>query len=94
MKSGNFTNINTPPTVLKQNNQIIISPNPTNSLIKFEGENLSNYKVSIFNNSGIEIIKNMKIDQNISLEKQEKGVYIYVLTDDKGYKQEGKIIKE
>ncbi|NOU15944.1 MAG: T9SS type A sorting domain-containing protein [Bacteroidales bacterium] len=79
---------------IKSTKTIKVSPNPTSSLIKFDGENLSNYKVSIFNSNGIEIIKNSKIDEGISIEKQEKGIYIYILTDENGYKQEGKIIKE
>ncbi len=78
----------------QQVNKIIISPNPTTSIIKFDGDNLSSYKISIFNSNGTEIIKNSKIDQNISLEKQEKGVYVLILTDENGYRQEGKIIKE
>jgi hypothetical protein len=73
---------------------IKVSPNPTSSLIKFDGENLSNYIVSIFNINGTEIIRNSKIDQNISLEKQEKGIYIYIITDENGFKQEGKIVKD
>lgn len=78
----------------KLNTKIIVSPNPTTSTIKFEGENLNNYKVSIFNSNGNEIIKDSKIDQSISIEKQEKGIYIYIITDDNGFKQEGKIVKE
>lgn len=73
---------------------IKVSPNPTSSIIKFEGENLENYKISIFNSNGNEILKNSKIDKNINIENQEKGVYLYILTDEKGHKQEGKIIKE
>lgn len=73
---------------------IKVSPNPTSSTIKFEGENLEDYKVSIFNSNGNEILKNSKINKNISLENQAKGIYIYVLIDKNGNKQEGKIIKE
>lgn len=78
----------------KQKVEIKVSPNPTSSSIKFDGENLSNYKVSIFNINGNEIITNSRIDQNINFEKQEKGIYIYIITDENGFKQEGKIIKE
>lgn len=82
------------PKQSKQKVEIKVSPNPTSSLIKFEGENLSNYKVSIFNINGNEIIRNSKIDENICLEKQEKGIYIYIITDENGFKQEGKIVKD
>ncbi|WP_298304324.1 T9SS type A sorting domain-containing protein [Flavobacterium sp.] len=81
-------------SINKLNSKIIVSPNPTTSTIKFEGNDLNNYKVSIFNSNGNEIIKNSKIDQNISIEKQEKGVYIYIITDENGFEQKGKIIKE
>jgi hypothetical protein len=74
--------------------KIIVSPNPTNSIIKFNGENLSDYEVSIFNSNGYEVVKKSKINQNISLEKQEKGVYLYIITNENGFRQEGKIIKE
>lgn len=77
-----------------QKAKIIISPNPTSSIIKFEGKNLSDYKISIFNIKGTEIIKDSKIDQNINMEKQAKGIYLYIITDETGFKQEGKIIKE
>jgi len=75
-------------------NKIIVSPNPTNSFIKFDGKNLTTYKVAIFNCFGNQVIKDAKIDQQLNFEKYEKGIYIYVLTDENGYKQEGKIIKE
>ena len=90
-KSGRFYNTGTPPRL---SNPIIVSPNPTHSIIKFEGANLSPYTISLFNSNGIEILKNAKIDHDISLENMAKGIYIYILTDENGNKQEGKIIKE
>lgn len=81
-------------TVAKDSDRILVTPNPTNSFVKFEGKNLTNYKISIFDSAGNEIIKNSKINQNLNLEKYKPGIYIYVLTDENGYKQEGKIIKE
>jgi len=80
--------------IVKNQQSIIVSPNPTTSIIKFEGENLNDYKISIFNMNGEEILKSLKLDQNLSLEKQQKGIYLYVITNEKGFKQEGKIIKE
>ncbi len=76
------------------NIKVIVYPNPTNSILKFEGKNLKNYKISIFNYLGNEIIKNSIDEQGINIEKQEKGIYFYIITDDSGYKQEGRIIKE
>jgi hypothetical protein len=75
-------------------NKILISPNPSSSILKFDGEELSKYKISIFNSNGTEIIKNHKIDNNINIEKYINGIYIYSITDEEGYIQKGKIIKE
>ncbi|HEX8576984.1 MAG TPA: T9SS type A sorting domain-containing protein [Flavobacterium sp.] len=88
---GGFANSSK--TVTNQGS-IILSPNPTTSIIKFEGENLKDYKISVFNMNGEEILKNLKLDQDLNLENQKKGIYLYVITNEKGFKQEGKIIKE
>ncbi len=74
--------------------QIIVSPNPTNSIIKFSGENLEKYNVTIYDSNGTKIIDHSKIDAEISLEKQKKGVYLFIIEDNNGYRQESKIIKE
>ena len=79
---------------LRISNNIKVSPNPTNSIINFDGIDLSIYNISIFDRNGIEIIKNSKINQPLSLDKFEKGIYLYIITNDLGYKQDGKIIKE
>ncbi|PWJ97254.1 putative secreted protein (Por secretion system target) [Flavobacterium araucananum] len=79
---------------LVQKDRITVSPNPTKSIIKFEGTDLNKYQISIFDEKGKEIKINSKIDNAISLEKEKKGIYIYVITDESGYKQKGKIIKE
>ncbi|WP_298118898.1 T9SS type A sorting domain-containing protein [Flavobacterium sp.] len=75
-------------------NEIKVYPNPTNSILKFEGKDLNNYKVSIYNNNGYEIIKDSKINETISIENQQNGVYLYKITDENGFEQTGKIIKE
>lgn len=80
--------------LFRQATDIKISPNPTNATITFEGKDLKNHKVTIYDSNGVEIIKNSKIYQNISLEKQNKGIYFYVITDENGFQQKGKIIKE
>jgi len=79
---------------LTEGQEIIISPNPTNSIIKFSGANLDKYNVSIFDANGKIIIKNSKINSEISLEKQTKGIYIYIIEGENGFRQEGKILKE
>ena len=73
---------------------LIVSPNPTFSLIRFEGKNLEKCKVSITNDKGIEIITNKNIDHEINIADQPKGVYYYRVTDENGLIKEGKLIKE
>jgi hypothetical protein len=95
-----FTDIGTP--ILQQNNlrkineknQIIVSPNPTSSIIKFEGEDLSKYKISIIDGNGIEIIQNRNINREINIQDQKAGIYFYKITDENGFIQQGKIIKQ
>lgn len=72
---------------------IRVFPNPTNSTLKFQGENLENYNVSIFDITGKEVIKNNKIENDINVEKLEAGFYIYRISNNNGFIQEGKIIK-
>jgi hypothetical protein len=74
--------------------ELIVYPNPTNSTINFKGENLDKCKVSIYNNLGIEVIKNSKANETIHLENLQNGIYLYKITDENGFEQNGKIIKE
>ena len=74
-------------------NKIKVYVNPTSSKIEFIGSNLSKFKVSVFDLNGIEVLKNTKIDQEISIDKLNSGILLYVITDENGYKQKGKIIK-
>jgi hypothetical protein len=78
----------------KKTGEINVIPNPTSSKIKFTGENLENYKISLFDISGKEIIHDLGINNEVSIENQAKGVYIYVIAGENGFRQEGKIIKE
>ena len=78
----------------KTNTNIKISPNPTTNSVKFDGEMLSDYTLTLYNSNGVEVIKNLELKDTINLDNQPKGIYIYVITNNKGYKQEGKIIKE
>lgn len=77
-----------------KSNKILISPNPTNSVINFEGSELNNYKISIYDINGLEILKDRKLENEINLENQKNGIYLYLITNQNNYKQEGKIIKE
>ena len=74
--------------------RISVSPNPTKSILNFKGENLDKYVITIYNENGEIVIKNSKVDTVLSLENFKQGIYFYQLTDDSGYSQKGKIIKE
>ena len=75
-------------------NVIEVFPNPTTSKVQFVGTNLSKLKISIFDITGAEVLKNSKLDQEISLDNLNNGLLFYVITDENGFKQEGKIIKK
>lgn len=74
--------------------EIIVSPNPTKSILNFTGKDLGKYNLSIFDVQGKSIIKNLKMNSEINIENLVKGIYFYVIKDDNGFKQEGKIFKE
>lgn len=92
--STNICDNNTPPGPLPKKNPIIVSPNPTNSIIKFDGTDLSKYKISITDDKGIEIISDRHIDSEINIQNQHRGIYLYRITDENGVVQEGRLIKE
>jgi|GEM_PF-7092304 len=69
-------------------------PNPTGNSIQIQGEEKSNYTISVFDVTGKHIIKNQQLGQSHSLESAAPGVYLYEITDKKGFRQEGRIVKE
>lgn len=73
--------------------KIIVSPNPASSVLRFDGLDLEKYKISIYDITGKELFKESKIDNEINISKLKSGVYLYIITDDLGFSQEGKIIK-
>ncbi|RBA28451.1 T9SS type A sorting domain-containing protein [Flavobacterium tibetense] len=75
-------------------NEIKLYPNPTSKSINFNGDNLNNPKISIYDSTGKELISENKKNNNINLEKLSPGIYFYEITDEDGFKQNGKIIKE
>jgi len=74
--------------------KIIVSPNPAISVLRFEGPDLSKYKISIYDVTGKEIFKESKIDTEINISKLTSGVYLYIIKDNLGFSQEGKIVKK
>ena len=94
-KVGNYFDQGTPPKSLaKVNNTITLSPNPTNSIINFDGINMEKYTITIFDENGKIILENSKIEKSISIEKQKKGIYFYKISSESSVIKEGKIIKE
>lgn len=97
-KSGYWYNYNTPVPIngtdQKINNLISVSPNPATSVLKFEGKDLSKYRVSFFDTNGNEVLKQSRLQESLNISGQKNGVYIYIITDESGYRQQGKIIKK
>lgn len=74
--------------------KIGISPNPSNSVINFEGAEQGDYTISIFDQRGIKISKDSKLSKSLDISKLINGIYIYKITDGKGFEQNGKFVKE
>lgn len=79
--------------IIVEKSRIIVSPNPTNSVVRFDGLDLDKYKILIYDVTGKSIFKETKINTEINISKLMNGVYLYIITDDFGFSQEGKIVK-
>lgn len=77
----------------RENKRFELYPNPTKSEIIFKGENLNQYRVTIYDFKGNVVIKDKKLSDNFNLGKENTGLYFYVITDEKGFRQDGKLIK-
>lgn len=79
----------------EQSKQILVYPNPVKSQVNFVFGLYQNLEISIFNMAGKVI--HQKIyphTTSIDLSFLKPGVYPYRITDDKGFYEEGKILKE
>lgn len=74
--------------------RISLYPNPAQSEIYFEGESPEGYKFSMFDANGRKIISDVTPDHPISISQYARGMYFYILSDEKGYSQSGKVIKQ
>jgi hypothetical protein len=70
-----------------------VTPNPTKSLVNFEGRDKAQYNVAIYDQNGNKVLTT-RLDKPANIENQKPGVYFYVITSADGYKQQGKIIRE
>lgn len=75
-------------------NTISVAPNPANTIINFNGRNLNDYKLTIFNINGDILLERNNINESINIEHLKKGIYNYVIQNDSGEKQVGKIVKK
>ncbi|AWA31253.1 hypothetical protein HYN48_14755 [Flavobacterium magnum] len=74
--------------------RVNLSPNPAQSQIFFEGENLGAYKISVFDANGRTIIDAATPDHPVNISGYAPGIYFYTLTDGSGYLQRGKVVKQ
>jgi dienelactone hydrolase len=70
------------------NAEIILSPNPTNSIIRFLNESNENIEITILNTSG-QLLAKMEVQNEVDLTQFESGIY-FLQINGKTYK----IIKE
>ncbi|MCF6133090.1 T9SS type A sorting domain-containing protein [Flavobacterium wongokense] len=77
-----------------QKDRIILSPNPTKTVVTFEGSKLNDYSIAVYDEAGKQVLTQTGINTSLSLEKLSNGIYIYMINGKDGYKQTGKIIKE
>lgn len=75
--------------------QILAYPNPIIDKVYFEIGLYKNLDLKIFNISG-KLVKStfLKTSETINLSQLQKGLYVYVLSNDKGFVEKGKIIKK
>lgn len=78
---------------VKEEIGISIFPNPVSSVIKFDGTDLSKYKISIINVEGREIIRDAAIENEINIERAPQGIYYYKISDENGVVKKGTLIK-
>ena len=75
--------------------QILVYPNPVKDKVNFVPGMYRNLNLQIFNSSGKLVIDcKLPSTKTINMSQLAKGVYIYVLSNNKGFIEKGKIIKE
>lgn len=72
---------------------IIVYPNPASSVVSFKGNNLDSYTMSLYNLEGRKVLEK-SISEPVNISSLAKGMYIYLLTNNAGNKQQGKLVIE
>ncbi|KFC19304.1 T9SS type A sorting domain-containing protein [Chryseobacterium sp. FH1] len=86
--------INACTPLYSRENKILVYPNPTSSVVNFEGENLSEYKIEVSDDKGSKVLDRTNLKNGIDLKNKKSGVYYYKITSKTGYFQAGKVIKK
>ncbi|MFT3795028.1 S8 family serine peptidase [Flavobacterium sp.] len=74
--------------------RIKVYPNPVQSIVNFEGDDLSKYSISIYDQNGNPVMAKDTLEDSINMGQQEKGMYIYIISGANDYRQVGKLLKE
>lgn len=75
--------------------QILVYPNPVKNDVNFALGLYSDIDLQIFNINGQCVLsRNLQHSQKVNLSELPAGLYIYVLTGNKGFVEKGKLIKE
>lgn len=69
-------------------------PNPATSNIQIEGPELVKHTISILDMQGKVILEESDLTKEIDLEGKATGAYFYIIKDEDGQQQSGKIIKQ
>lgn len=78
-----------------QQKQILAYPNPTRDWVHFEPGLYTNLQLTLYDQNGRELLSRpISSDTHINLSEFRAGVYIYVIQNQKGFLEKGKLIKE
>lgn len=76
------------------NGEFRLNQNPIKSNLEFEGNNKDQFIISIYDASGNAMLKGIRLSDEISLEGRKPGIYFYIITDESGTIQSGKVVKQ
>lgn len=74
--------------------EVIITPNPTKSIVKFNARDLTQFTIRLVDVNGKILINSKPLAEEVDLSSYPKGIYFYSIEDKFGNVQTGKIVKE